>query len=109
MEKAKNIGVNVVPPKNECTDTKCPFHGTLKVRGRSFVGKITRPIMHKTAVIEFPRQFYIPKFERYEKRMSRIKAHVPPCMELKQGDTIRIMETRKLSKTKSFVALGIEQ
>mgnify|MGYP001601294237 CR=1 FL=1 len=26
-----------------------------------------------------------------------------------RGDKIRIMETRKLSKTKSFVALGVEQ
>ncbi|HLD15661.1 MAG TPA: 30S ribosomal protein S17 [Candidatus Nanoarchaeia archaeon] len=109
MEKAKNIGVKVNLPKKECTDKKCPFHGELKVRGRYFVGKIVRPVFHKTVVIEFQRQFYIPKFERYEKRMSRIKAYVPPCLELKQGDTIRIMETRKLAKTKNFVALGVEQ
>ncbi|MFY9981453.1 MAG: 30S ribosomal protein S17, partial [Methanoregula sp.] len=26
---AQNIGLNVQPPKQECKDVNCPFHGTL--------------------------------------------------------------------------------
>jgi len=30
---ARNIGVKVSPPKKECDDPNCPFHGGLKLRG----------------------------------------------------------------------------
>jgi len=39
------------------------------------------------------------------KRRSRIPAHAPPCLGLEEGDTVRIAETRPLSKTKSHVVV----
>ena len=95
------------PPKKTCTDVKCPFHGTLRVHGRMFVGKVIKPIFHKTATIEFQRQLYLKKYERYEKRRSKIKAHVPPCLDVVQNSMIRIAETRPMSKTKNFVAIEV--
>jgi ribosomal protein S17 len=68
--------------------------------------------MRKTAVIEFPRLHYITKYERYEKRRTKLKVHNPECVSAKNGDVVEIMECRPLSKTKSFVItkkLGVEK
>ncbi len=107
-QQANNIGVEVPAPAKMCTDLHCPFHSALSVRGRIFTGKVVKEPFHRTTTVEFPRQFYIPKFERYEKRRSRIKAHVPDCLEVKKDSAVRIMETRKISKTKNFVVIEVK-
>jgi len=61
--------------------------------------------MLKSRKREKTRMHYIPKYERYEKRTSKYKAHLPPCIEVKEGDEVVIMECRPLSKTKSFVVV----
>lgn len=106
-EKGKDVGVPVTPPQTNCTDRHCPFHGSLKLRGRSFMGKVIRSVMHKSTVIEFPRKYYLKKYERFEKRRTRIKTHIPPCIMVVKGDVIRIMESRPISKTKNFVAIEV--
>jgi len=102
---ATNIGIDVPAPTGTCTDGKCPFHGSLKVRGRKFVGKVTSTKMAKTVTVQWERQRFLPKFERFERRRTKVKAHAPPCITLREGDTVRIAETRPLSKTKSFVVI----
>mgnify|MGYP001581110887 CR=1 FL=1 len=104
---AIDIGVPVSLPNQVCNDQHCPFHGFTKVRGRIFTGTVVREVLHKTATIEFPRQNYLPKYERFERRRTRLKAHIPPCLDIKRGDKIKIMETRPISKTKNFVAIEI--
>ena len=104
--KTRNIGVEIKLPSKECDDKHCPFHSGFGVRGRTFNGIVVRNPFHKTATIEFQRLFYLHKYERYEKRRTRIKAHVPGCLELNKGDNVMIMETRPISKTKNFVVLG---
>ncbi|MGC8851180.1 MAG: 30S ribosomal protein S17, partial [Candidatus Micrarchaeia archaeon] len=47
----------------------------------------------------------VPKYERFEKRRSRIHVHVPECMNVKEGDRVLIGECRKLSKTKAHVVI----
>jgi small subunit ribosomal protein S17 len=101
--KAKNIGKGVKAPKKECKDNDCPFHGTLKARGRVFVGTVLAAKMHKTATIEWIRRVMIPKYERYAKKRTRIKARNPGCIKAKEGDVVKIMECRPLSKTVNFV------
>ena len=104
---ANDIGIEVPLPVAPCTDKKCPFHGSLKVHGRTFVGALMRDIFHKTAVIQFERLVPLRKYERVEKRRSRLKAHAPACMNLKKGDMVRIMETKPISKTKTFVVIEV--
>jgi small subunit ribosomal protein S17 len=58
-------------------------------------------------MIEFPRKLYLSKYERFENRRTRIKAHVPPCLTIAKGDTIKIIESRPISKTKNFVAVEV--
>jgi small subunit ribosomal protein S17 len=92
-------------PKKSCTDPKCPFHGTLSIRGRALDGMIISAKMDRTAVIRRDYLNYVPKFKRYERRHSHIPAHNPPCLNAKEGDRVRIAECRPLSKTVSFVVV----
>ena len=105
MNKTKNIGIAVKMPENACDDKKCPFHGEIKVHGRTFVGKVKRIRLQKNALIEFERRVLIPKYERYERRITRLMVHNPICLGIQENDQVKIMETRKLSKTKNFVII----
>ena len=105
--KVKNIGMKVAKPEQTCQDTKCPFHGNLKVRGRTFIGTIISAKMHKTVVVEWDWKHYLPKYERYERRRSRVVAHNPPCLKARRGDDVIIAECRPLSKTKRFVVVAV--
>ena len=109
---AKNIGVILEEPKGKCNDIKCPFHGSLTVRGRQFSGIVVSTKMRKTAVAEFERLYFLKKYERYEKRRTRLKVHNPECINAQEGEVVQIMECRPLSKTKNFVIikkLGMEK
>lgn len=79
---------------------------TIKTRGRTFTGVVTSDKMSKTVTVRWERRHYIPKYERYEKRKSIVKAHVPEGMELVVGDIVAIKETRPISKTKNFIVIG---
>lgn len=89
-----------------CNDKNCPFHNHLKLRGRTFEGTVIRKDPNKTAVIEWPRQFYLIKYERYESRRTRLKVHNPPCINADIGSKVRVMECKKISKTKNFVIIS---
>ncbi len=104
-QKIKNIGINVKPPKNECEDKKCPFHGNLKPRGRIFTGVVLAKDAHRTATIEWSYSIPIPKYERSETRRTKVHAHNPSCINAEVGNIVRIAETRALSKTKNFVII----
>lgn len=91
----------------KCNDVHCPIHGRLSTRGRIFVGKVTKLSSNKTISIEWVRNHYIIKYERYEKRRSRLKVHKPDCIDVKVGDNVRVMETRPISKMKHAVILEV--
>lgn len=98
------IGINVKLPEESCDDPKCPFHGTLAVRGRILQGTVIggsgRTVTIRRDYLHFSR-----KYLRYERRRSSIAAHNPPCILAKMGDKVKVMECRPLSKTVSFVVI----
>lgn len=100
---ARDIGVDVIAPKAECADPHCPFHGSLPVRGQVMDGQVVSTKMERSARVEREYLYYIPKYERFEKRTSSYNVHAPPCMDVQVGDRVKIMECRPLSKTKAFV------
>jgi len=102
------VGLNVTKPETTCTDPNCPFHGTLPVRGQILEGIVTSDRAESTITVE--RSFYkfIKKFERYEKRKSKINAHKPDCLEVNIGDSVKIAECRPISKTKHFVLIEVK-
>ena len=102
-----NIGIpGITPPENVCeNDVNCPFHGQIKLRGRILKGVVVSTKMHNTIVFQRDFDFYVPKYERYERRHSRLSAHCPSCIEVEVGDTVTVSETRRISKTVSFVVI----
>jgi small subunit ribosomal protein S17 len=103
--KSKNIGMGIIAPEKSCEDNNCPFHGNIKVRGRTFTGTVISAKMQKTVNIEFMRKEIMPKYERYTKKRTRIKAHNPDCISATEGDIVKIAETRPISKTVNFVII----
>jgi len=77
------------------------------VRGNVFVCKVIRQKSPKTAVVERTLTTYVPKYERYSKKTSKLSVHVPDGMTVRAGDMVKIGETRKISKTKSFVVIEV--
>ncbi|MDE1860917.1 MAG: 30S ribosomal protein S17 [Candidatus Micrarchaeota archaeon] len=91
----------------ECNDPKCSIHGDVKVRGIQLEGLVASDKAKKTVVVEVDYTKYVYKYERYLRKRSRIPAHNPDCINAKKGNIVRIAETRRLSKTKSFVVTGV--
>ena len=99
------IGLNATEPEEACSDENCPFHGSLSVRGQTLEGTVASTQMDKTVVVEREYDVFVPKYDRYMKRRSRVPAHCPPCLDVEEGEEVRIAETRPLSKTKSHVVV----
>lgn len=91
----------------ECKDPRCPIHGGLKYRGMQFEGKVVSDKAKKTVIVEVPYTMYVYKYERSLRRRSRIPAHNPECINAKLNDMVNVAETRRLSKTKTFVVTNI--
>ena len=94
-------------PTKNCTDQKCPFHGQLSVKKELFKGKVVKKDNNHSATIEWFRPYFIPKYERYEMRRSRMRVHNPQCLEAEIGQNVIAARTRPLSKTKNHVILSI--
>jgi small subunit ribosomal protein S17 len=109
------IGLDVpTPPEPDDPETydyeNCPFYGSLSVRGQTLDGTVVSTDMAKTVIVEREYDVFVPKYDRYMKRRSRIPAHVPGVLEpLSVGDEVRIAETRPLSKTKAHVVVQVER
>jgi small subunit ribosomal protein S17 len=101
------IGLNVTEPEGTCSDEDCPFHGNLSVRGQVLEGEVASTDMEKTVVVEREYDVFVPKYDRYMKRRSRVPAHAPECFDIEVGDTVSIAETRPLSKTKSHAVVEV--
>lgn len=106
-EMKKSIGVPVNPPERECTDHRCAWHGSLPVRGTTFQGTVRSSKARNTVVVEWGYTHLVQKYERYERRKSRVVAYNPECMKAREGDQVVIAECRPLSKTKSFVVVAV--
>ena len=89
----------------ECSDKNCPIHGSLKLRGRTFTKKVVSSKSRRSAIIEIKTRHYIQKYERYEKRKTRLQVHNPECINAKEGDIVKVQECRPISKTKHFVII----
>jgi small subunit ribosomal protein S17 len=103
----RNIGITVTPPKRICEEEICPFHGSLPVRGKLLTGTAVSCKANKMIVVsrEFPRP--VKKYKRYERSSSKVHAFAPTCIDVREGDEVKIAECRPLSKTISFVIVEV--
>ncbi|MDQ7823189.1 MAG: 30S ribosomal protein S17 [Candidatus Eremiobacteraeota bacterium] len=79
-----------------------------KARGRRKIriGKVVSNKMDKTVVVLCERQFAHPMYKKIIKRNSKFKAH-DEKNECNEGDRVKIMETRPLSKEKCWRVVEI--
>lgn len=107
---SRNIGVpGISPPKiKECNDNFCPFHGNTRIRGKISQGIVVSKKSRNTVIIRRDYVQFVKKYQRYERRNSRLSCHLPECLrsEIEIGDLVRVGESRKISKTKAFIVLG---
>jgi small subunit ribosomal protein S17 len=68
---------------------------------RTLTGVVTRDKMDKTRRVEIPRLVKHPRYGKYIKRRTVCYVH-DEKNETHNGDTVEIMETRPLSKMKSW-------
>ncbi len=103
----RNIGVSVASPRKACDDKFCPFHGTLPVRGKLLLGTVSSANAPKMVVVsrEYPRR--VAKYKRFQRSKSKVHAYLPSCLEVKDGEEVRIAECRRLAKTVSFVVIEV--
>ena len=76
--------------------------GTRKTR----LGVVVSDKMQKTVVVAIERRFPHPVYGKMVTRTKRVKAH-DEQNSAKAGDTVRIMETRPLSKDKRWRVVEI--
>ncbi|MBD3255462.1 MAG: 30S ribosomal protein S17 [Candidatus Lokiarchaeota archaeon] len=106
---SRNIGVpGVEIPKEECKDKYCPFHGDTRIRGKITEGVVVSKKSRNSVIIRRDYVQFVKKYQRYERRNSRLACHLPECMwyEINVGDNVKVGESRKISKTKAFIVLG---
>ena len=65
------------------------------------VGKVTSDKMDKTIVVSIENHVKHPLYKKIVKRTYKLKAH-DENNECRVGDTVRVMETRPLSKDKRW-------
>jgi len=70
------------------------------------LGVVVSDKMEKTVVVAIERRFAHPVYGKMVRRTKRLKAH-DEANSAKTGDTVRIMETRPLSKDKRWRVVEI--
>lgn len=93
--------LDLTEQETQSTDEEFP------TRGSTFVGKVVSTKMQKSATVRWEHSEKIPKYERYERRNTKVTTHVPEDLDVEEGDMVKIEETRPISKTKSSVITEI--
>jgi small subunit ribosomal protein S17 len=87
-------------------DGQGPAHDAVRGRRKTRVGTVVSDKMLKTVVVAIERRVAHPVFGKMIRRTKRIKAHDEENAS-KAGDTVRVMETRPLSKDKRWRVIEI--
>jgi small subunit ribosomal protein S17 len=79
---------------------------TVRNARKTRIGKVVSDKMAKTVVVTIERRVQHPVYGKVVRRTKKLKAH-DEQNEAKTGDTVRIMETRPLSKDKRWRVVEI--
>jgi small subunit ribosomal protein S17 len=71
------------------------------VAKKIYTGKVISNRMNKTVVVAVTRLFQHPRYKKTVKRITKFKAH-DEHNKYNIGDTVKIIETRPLSKEKRW-------
>src|SRR5437588_5351123 len=82
------------------------MESTKRRQRRTAIGLVTSDKMNKTRRVEIPRLVKHPRYGKYIRRRTVCHVH-DEQNESRQGDTVEIMESRPLSKTKHWRLLRV--
>jgi len=82
--------------------TEARPRGARKVR----VGTVVSAKMQKSVVVVLRRRIAHPLYSKQATRSKRVVAH-DDAFQAREGDVVRVMETRPLSRTKRWRVVGI--
>jgi small subunit ribosomal protein S17 len=85
---------------------KSAGESTERTARKTRVGLVVSDKMQKTVVVSIERRVQHPVYGKMIRRTKKLKAH-DEQNEAKTGDTVRIMETRPLSKDKRWRVVEI--
>jgi small subunit ribosomal protein S17 len=83
-----------------------PAAATARSARKVRLGVVVSDKMQKTVVVRIDRRFAHPRYGKMVTRSTKVKAH-DEANDAKTGDTVRIMETRPLSKDKRWRVVEI--
>lgn len=72
---------------------------------KTFIGKVVSTKQNKTAIVEVERLFTHPLYEKRVKRNKRYPVH--DQVGVKDGDVVRFVETRPVSKSKRWKVVEV--
>ncbi|RFF26466.1 MULTISPECIES: 30S ribosomal protein S17 [unclassified Wenzhouxiangella] len=73
---------------------------------RSVVGRVVSSRMDKTVTVRLERLVKHPLYGKYVRRSSKVHAH-DADNDCNEGDTVRIEQTRPISKTKAWQVIEV--
>ncbi len=76
-----------------------------KSTGKIFVGKVVSDKMAKTVVVQMDYTSRHPQYKKIVKK--RKKLYAENTIDAKMGDTVKVRETRPLSKLKRFITVEV--
>ena len=100
------MSAEATPLQNPPADPSAAPTAGKKARTVTVDGLVVSSKMQKTIVVEVERLERHEKYGKYVRRHSRFKAHDEKG-EAKEGDVVRIAQTRPLSKTKNWRLLEV--
>lgn len=90
-----------MPIFNKKTEEKVIPKSDVASRPKTLSGVVVSTKMKDTIVVKVDRFVKVPKYERFMKVSKKYKAHDAGNTK-KEGETVTIVETRPISKTKNF-------
>ena len=108
----KNIGLGIKTPRGAIegtyVDKKCPWTGSVNIRGKLITGVVKTTKMKNTVIIRKDYLHYIKKYNRFEKRHKKLSAHMSPAfLDVELGDQVTVGQCRPLCKTVRFNMLKV--
>jgi len=107
----KAVGLGIKTPRTAIegtyVDKKCPWTGSVNIRGKLITGVIKTTKMKNTVIIRKDYLHYIKKYNRFEKRHKNTPVHCSPAFRVKPGDEILAGQCRPISKTVRFNMLKV--
>jgi len=87
-------------------DTQQSSQALNRASRKTRIGLVVSDKMEKTVVVSIERRVQHPVYGKMVRRTKRLKAH-DETNDAKTGDTVRIMETRPMSKDKRWRVVEI--